>query len=137
MKDNTSVLRKGVFDALLQSSDRALRGAEKLEKLSIPYSLTAQQQVKLNVGLPEFRLEYSTTPQSHPHALSISARICETQLVMSKLNYSEKTKIPSGYVAAIEDVGENFLTHLKWGRNNVHSCCPSWVFVILSGLLLV
>lgn len=110
--------KSGLTDALLDRVGRDL-SAKKLDRLVIKYYLNSHQQHRLSNLYPEFDLTFPEKVQGHPHAFSAAARVCETQLALTKLGYRMSTKNID-----IKDVGGNFATHILRNRSNIHCCTP-------------
>lgn len=123
VSDSSSVVRRNVLDAIVANAEKTLKTVDRLEKIIIPYDLTATEQARLISQFPEFNIVHYNRPKRQPHAYSAASRLCESQLVLSKLNYRSSTKPSAGYVATVKDVGGNFFLHCDRGRVNIHSCC--------------
>lgn len=80
--DPTSVVRKGVIDALCERSDRSIRNPQKFDKITVPYELTAPEQSRLLNSFPEFQIIFPSSTNGHPNAYSAASRVCETQLAL-------------------------------------------------------
>lgn len=90
----------------------------------IPYYLRATEMARLTETFPEIDCVFSPKGSHHPHALSAAVRKCEMRIALNHVNYYSGQSIPKGYHVAVKDVGGNFITHLKRGREDIHSCCP-------------
>lgn len=119
-----SIVRKGIIDGLCKEVVKTIGRDRKCDKLVIPYELNSVEQTKLCNTFSEFSLQFSTAAVGHPHAYSAASRICETQLVLKKLNYWMQKQPSVGKVVVVKDIGGNFVTHLERSRDNIHSCCP-------------
>lgn len=123
LNDPTSVVRRGVVDGLVARTNQAISRVKPSDSMIVPYDLTPIEQTKITHYYPEIRLEFSSRPNAHPHAMSAALRMCETQVALLKMCYRSDSSSPN-HVAFVKDIGGNFVSHLDRGRENIHSCCP-------------
>ncbi|UTQ50858.1 MAG: replicase polyprotein (methyl transferase, helicase) [Tomato ilarvirus 1] len=82
--------------------------------LNVSFSLTPDEQNIIRRDFPGVELQFKNTAQSS-HSFAAAHRVCETDYIYNRFQTSNTTII---------DIGGNFCTHAKMGRENVHSCCP-------------
>ncbi|UZH98846.1 replicase 1a [rose ilarvirus 2] len=82
--------------------------------LNVSFALTPEDQNALRRDFPGRELQFRNSATSS-HAFAAAHRVCETDYIYSRFQTESTTII---------DIGGNFSTHAKMGRDNVHSCCP-------------
>lgn len=115
------IVKQRILDAHTHKVSQLLTQGD--ERLFIKYHLTDEEKNQLIVAYPCFRFEWNKRPVMHPHAMSASARVCETQYILNSFGYRSDATY-SNHVVAVKDVGGKVETHLQRGRRNVHVCAP-------------
>ncbi|AMN16528.1 replicase [Tomato necrotic streak virus] len=82
--------------------------------LNVSFALTPEDQNALRRDFPGREMQFRNSATSS-HAFAAAHRVCETDYIYSRFQTESTTII---------DIGGNFCTHAKMGRDNVHSCCP-------------
>nr|UOF93184.1 replicase [Bacopa chlorosis virus] len=84
------------------------------QKLNVGFQLTSDEKNALKSSFPGLEICFKDSCHSS-HSFAAAHRVCETTEVYKRFN-TKKEKII--------DLGGNYVTHAKQGRDNVHSCCP-------------
>nr|ARO72614.1 putative replicase [Spinach latent virus]QUU43737.1 putative replicase [Spinach latent virus]UKD49509.1 replicase [Spinach latent virus] len=82
--------------------------------LNVSFQLSPEDQNALRRDFPGRELQFRNSSYSS-HSFAAAHRVCEADYIYSRFQTRNTTII---------DIGGNFCTHSKMGRDNVHSCCP-------------
>nr|UUT43446.1 putative viral replicase [Citrus variegation virus] len=82
--------------------------------LNVSFQLSPEDQNALRRDFPGRELQFRNSSYSS-HSFAAAHRVCETDYIYGRFQTECTTII---------DIGGNFCTHSKMGRDNVHSCCP-------------
>nr|QGA70941.1 hypothetical protein [Rinkaby virus] len=123
--DNT---RKGAIVQRLQPKlkTKAQKDLSKFDPVrtdvKISCCLTPSDQVLLERGYPELRLEF-TQRSSEAHAFAHASRTCEMFRIKNFIRRNGHEVLPDGSFSFI-DVGGNEVTHALHSGPNTHTCYP-------------
>lgn len=132
LKQNLSALtldnsRKGAIvqrlhTKLKSKAQKDLSQFDSVTDVKISCCLTPSDQVLLERGYPELRLEF-TQRSSEAHAFAHASRTCEMFRIKNFIRRTGHEVLPDGSFSFI-DVGGNEVTHALHSGPNTHTCYP-------------
>ncbi|AAK01481.1 viral replicase p1 [Tulare apple mosaic virus] len=85
--------------------------------LNVSFALTPEDQNALRRDFPGRELQFRNSASSSHAVMQLRTVLCRDRTIfIVRFSKPETT--------TIIDIGGNFCTHAKMGRENVHSCCP-------------
>nr|BET24433.1 replicase P1 [Blueberry shock virus] len=111
--DENTAIGKAFAEHGVQLVERTLPKSRG-EKLNVSFQLSAEQQALLRKNFPGREINFLQCDASS-HSFAAAHRLLETDFIYKCFGTTTEK---------ILDLGGNFVSHLKRGRYNVHSCCP-------------
>lgn len=81
-------------------------------------------QSRLSEIFPEFELNFTKSTSSRAHPVAANMRHCNLEMMLARVAYNNKEKVPDGYDAWVKDVGGNLRVATARAWYTVHCCIP-------------